>query len=92
MSGLYIISAMLGGIDAVYGIAAYAGLAGMIAVAKRMYTRSHANDRIPLYEYLILILCSVIYIEIWTRYPLNIVLIGMILVGCIFSHVVRRRT
>jgi len=91
MLGLYIISAMLGGIGSVYGIAAFGSLAGMTAVTKRMYKRIYMNDKIPLYEYVILISCSSIYIGICAGYPLNIVLITLSLVSCVCSYIARRR-
>jgi hypothetical protein len=92
MMGLYIIAAILGGIGAIYGVAAYASIAAMTAMAKRMYKRIYMNDKIPLYHYIILLILSCVFIELWSGYPINIILICLILVGCACSFIARRRT
>ncbi len=91
MLGLYIITALLGGIGAVYGIAAFACMALMITVTKRFYNHIQTGSIIPIYEYLILFLCAGIDLAIWFGYPLNLILICVTLVTCTVSYITRER-
>lgn len=86
MMGLYVIAAILGGIDCVYGIAAFASLAVWAALSKRILKQSIVRGHVKLIEILILALSSSFFILLWTAYPLNIAWIALVLLGCACSY------
>ncbi len=87
MMGLYVIAAILGCIDCVYGIAAFASLAVWTALSKRILKQRMVHDHVKLIEILIIALSSSIFILVWFKYPLNIALIAIVLLGCACSYI-----